>query len=193
MNSDPLSPKIYELKKDKILILLLILSIIIQVIFLLVNVIGFECDAAMFYNYAKAIILIGRSASDYRPPAFPLFLLMTGQVWPGTFLVTLLCQSLMGVIMPILVYKVLKHFGNSLAFVGAIFIIFSTISYNYSTLMLSDQLFGFTFLLSIYFFTNFFFEKDDSDFRWFLVISLVCTFTRWEGIFLLINGYFREY
>lgn len=188
MNLILIKKKITDLSNSKTLILLVMLSVFFQAAFLLANPIGFECDAAMFYNYAKAIIYIGRSASDYRPPGFPLFLLVTGQIWPGTFLFTLLFQSAMAVLMPILVYKVLKYFGNVSAIFGSLFTIFSTITYNYSTLMLSDQLFGFTFLLAIYFFSNYYFLKKECDLKWFLLVSLICTFTRWEGIFLLING-----
>jgi hypothetical protein len=181
--------KIYfDFRSKRYLISLLLFSLLFQVVFLLASPIGFECDAAMFYNYAKAIIFQGRSASDYRPPAFPLFLLITGQIWPGTLMVTLFFQLAMGILMPILVFEILKRFGNSFAVFGSVLTVFSTIPYNYATLILSDQLFGFTFLLAIYFFTCFFFEKSKRDLRWFLVASLVCTFTRWEGIFLLFNG-----
>lgn len=173
---------------NKYVVWILLFSTFFQAVFLLANPIGFECDAAMFYNYAKAIIFIGGSASDYRPPGFPLFLLITGQIWPGTLLVTILFQLAMGILMPILVFKTLKRFGNSFAVIGAMLTLFSTISYNYSTLILSDQLFGFTLLLAIYFFTCFFFENKERDLKWFLIASLACTFTRWEGIFLLING-----
>jgi len=188
MNFNVIQKIYFDLRDKKYLIVLLLLSLIFQATFLLASPIGFECDAAMFYNYAKAIVFQGRSASDYRPPGFPLFLLITGQIWPGTLMVTLFFQLVMGVLMPAIVFEILKRFGNSFAVIGSILTIFSTIPYNYSTLILSDQLFGFTFLLAIYFFTGFFFEKRKRDLRWFLVVSLVCTFTRWEGIFLLLNG-----
>lgn len=167
---------------------LLFVSSVFQVVFLLASPIGFECDAAMFYNYAKALIFMGRSASDYRPPAFPFFLLITGQVWPGTFLITILIQLIMGALTPLLVFGILRPFGSVIAFVSALLTIFSTISYNYSTLILSDQLFGFTFVLSIYFFSKFYFEATDRNLKLFIFTSLICTFTRWEGIFLLANG-----
>lgn len=188
MNLNSIRQNFFCLVSNRYVVWLLLFSMFFQAAFLLASPIGFECDAAMFYNYAKAIIFIGRSASDYRPPAFPLFLLITGQIWPGTFLITLFLQLVMGILIPILVFQTLKHFGNSFAVIGAILTLFSTISYNYSTLILSDQLFGFIFLLAIYYFTCFFFENRERDLRWFLVASLVCTFTRWEGIFLLING-----
>ena len=188
MNFNIIQKIYFDYRAKKYLIVLLLFSLVFQVAFLFASPIGFECDAAMFYNYAKAIVFQGRSASDYRPPAFPLFLLITGQIWPGTLIVTLFFQLAMGVLMPAIVFEILKRFGNSFAVIGSILTIFSTIPYNYSTLILSDQLFGFTFLLAIYFFTGFFFEKRTRDLRWFLVVSLVCTFTRWEGIFLLLNG-----
>jgi len=167
---------------------LLITSILIQTVFLFANPIGFECDGAMFYNYAKSILLKSYSASDYRPPGFPIFQIATGQIWPGTFILSIFSQLAMGITMPILIYKILERFGNGIAVLSSILLILSTVTYNYSTLILSDQLFGFTFLLSIFLFTKFYFDREKKFIKWFVITSLFCSFTRWEGIFLLFNG-----
>jgi hypothetical protein len=86
--------------------ILLALAIVFQALYLLIIPLGIECDAAMYFNYAKSILGVEGGAYTYhRPPGYPVFLIVTGQFLFDSFVITVMVQALMGVLAPLLVYR----------------------------------------------------------------------------------------
>ena len=99
------------LNTPKSLKILIFISLIFQFIYFLYVPICFECDAATYYNYAKAFVLYpGAYVNFDRPPLYPLILFLSGSVIPGSFIGIFLIQFFTGIISVIVFYKILNFF-----------------------------------------------------------------------------------
>ena len=93
--------------------IIIIISFFFQSIFFIYIPICFECDAATYYNYAKAFILHpGAHVNFDRPPLYPLMLLISGTVVPGTFIGILILQFISGIASVTIFYKLLNLFSG---------------------------------------------------------------------------------
>ena len=137
-------------KFEKILI---IISFFFQSLYLLFIPLGFECDAATYYQYAKAFLLQeGFYVNFDRPPLYPLMIVFSGAVLPGTFLGLIILHAFFGVASVILFNRILLFFcSKSSAFWGTLVLIFSGIAFSNAKLIMAEQSFIFFFLLSIFF------------------------------------------
>jgi hypothetical protein len=169
--------------------LVLAAAILAQIVYLFAIPLGFECDASMFYNFAKAILGQGQHFSPYRPPAYPIFLIFTGVVWPGTFLVAVLAQAAMGVAIPFLVYAILHGLGRRPALIGAFAVILSTTPFVAAKLMLSEQLYVFTTILTVFFLARYQDCRDPRAIYGFVMAGLAAMLTRWEAQFIFAFGF----
>lgn len=162
--------------------ILLIVSSLLQIAYLLSIPLGFECDAAMFYAYAKGLVNIdGGVISSYRPFMYPIFLLLTGSIIPGTFLVTILFQAIFGILTPIITYKILITYGRIYALLGSILIIISCVSYVGAKLILAEQLYLFILINSIFFLAKYLNESKIEYLYIYITLTLFATLTRLEG------------
>ena len=159
-----------------------------QVLYLLSIFLGFECDAASFYSFAKGLIGAGGVISPYRPPLFPAFLALTGTVWPGTFVGVVLVQAAMGVAMPLLVYRILFGLGRWPALIGAFALILSTTPFVGAKLILAEQLYAFLTLVTVDCLARYQEQRDPRAIYGFVLIGLCAMLTRWEAQFLVAIG-----
>jgi len=111
--------------------------------------IGFEADALEYYLYAQ--FLSGLPPAPfayhpprfiyYRPPGYPVFLLITGLIHLDTFRWTLLASALIGIGCPLLLYATIAPIGRVYAIVAALVYIVSTLPFSYSHVFLADHLY----------------------------------------------------
>ena len=85
----------------------------------------------------------------FRPPGYPLFLLFTGAVVPGTFIVVLFLQSLFAGLIPILIYRIIAPEGPCIALVAAIISIVSGVVTVHTPQIMTEPLFTFLLFLGI--------------------------------------------
>ncbi len=170
-------------------ILIFLFAIFAQIVTLIAIPIGFECDAGMFLNYAKKISFQNGVYTDGRPPLYPLFLLVTGVVYPGTLIITVLAQSIIGVAMPIILYKTAEPYGRKISFIGSLLLIITFVPFVGSKLFLAEQLYSCLLLLAIYFLKKSLdSEGNQMKFGIFLLFAIAATMTRFEGQLILFFG-----
>lgn len=182
---------LYFIKRNLDYFFLFLLASVFQICFLFSIPIGFECDAGMYYLYSKGLIGIdGGVISPYRPFIYPLFLILTGFIYPGTFYITIITQSIIGIMIPIIVYEILKLYGRFYAISGSLLIILSCISFVGSKLILAEQLFSFAIILSVYFFLYYTNSNNKKYYYAFIVSSIITMLIRLEGQVLFYIGIF---
>jgi hypothetical protein len=164
---------------------------IIGVTIYLFKPIYFECDAAMYYNYAKFLAFAdGGVFADTQPPGYPAFLVLTGQILFDTFYGTIIVHAIMGTLMPLLVYRTLAPISRPVALaVGCVFIL-STIPFYSIAVMLAPQLLTFLTILTFYFYSRYYFSRDPRFIPLTIIVALLAMLTRWEGMFALITTIF---
>ncbi len=173
-------------RSDYLVIMLVACSL--QLVYLIAMPIAFECDAAAYYNSAKAMVGAGGLYSTYRPPLYPLFLIVSGAIWPGTFILTVLLQAALGVAMPLIFYRCLYGLGRVPALIGTLALMVSTIPFTASNLILAEQLYMFLLLLAVMFLARYHDQRDWSSIYGFLLAGLGAMFTRWEAECLVLFG-----
>ena len=84
-------------------VFVLSVAILFQALYLLVIPLGFECDAAMYFRYAKSFVgAEGAGGAYYRAPGFPFFLVLSGQLLFISFIPTVVVHAALGILSPIL-------------------------------------------------------------------------------------------
>jgi hypothetical protein len=164
---------------------LLIFAGVLQAVYLLAIPIGIECDATMYYDYARAMLGLGGWAPYWRPPLYPIFLMSSGVLWPGTFLGLVLAQAAIGIAAPIVLYRCLFGLGRIPALVGAFAFIASTIPFTGTKVMLAEPLFMLLGLLCVLSLARYHDGGDPRSIYAMVLFGLGAMFTRWEGEFVL--------
>lgn len=164
------------------LLTILIVGSFLQIAYLFSIPLGFECDAGMFYSYAKGLILLnGGVISTFRPLIYPTFLLFTGFIFPGTFIITVFVQGVFGIIIPLIVYKILIKNGRIFALLGSFLIILSCISFVGAKLILAEQLYAFILIFSVLYFVKYIDDGGSNNLYIYIILTLLATLTRLEG------------
>lgn len=181
----PKAPRNTFSRKDQYFLLF---CSIIGVVIYLFKPIYFECDAAMYYNYAKFLAFAdGTGFSHTQPPVFPAFIALTGQIHFETFYGTIVAHGIMGALMPLIIYRTLAPVSRSIALaIGGIFII-STIPFYNISVMLTAQLLLFLTVITFYLYSRYYFSQDPRYIPLTITVALLAMFTRWEGMFALIT------
>lgn len=162
--------------------ILLCAAIIFQTVYLFIIPLAFECDAGMYVNYAKVLFGVdGGGYTYYRPPGFPVFLGLTGQLIFHSFIGTVITHAVMGVIMPVLLYRIILPVNRLAAFICASVFIFSTIPFFAAKIMLAEQLYSFLFIGMIYFFSRYYFDKESRHIYPTILTCGLAMFVRWEA------------
>ena len=85
-----------------------IIIIIYSIIIFLGGTLSVECDSNTYMNFAQSLFN-HEPVNLLRGPGYPLFLIATGFVLPGTLIFTLLAQVLMGVLSAFVILKLFKN------------------------------------------------------------------------------------
>ncbi|MAF20055.1 MAG: hypothetical protein CMI55_00020 [Parcubacteria group bacterium] len=145
-----------------------------------------DCDAAMFIKYAEALVTSGGVVNLSRPPGFPLFLALSGTFLFDTPYVVVALQMVMGSLIPPMIYSILYILGPRIAFIAAVASILSTLPFTMAKYMLSDHLFMFLGILSVYWLVRFYKTNKALYIVGTVAISTAMWFTRWEGLLLFV-------
>ena len=147
----------------------------------------FECDGTTYLNFAKSLAT-GESFNLLRGPIYPVFLILTGSVWPGTLIITLFIQWLMGVISILLILKLLKSQPIFLRFIFLILATTTSFTFFGAKILLAEQLTMFLCVVASVMYINL--PKDKILFHKYIIISIsaiLAFLTRYEALpFLLI-------
>jgi hypothetical protein len=170
-------------------VFVLSVAILFQALYLLVIPLGFECDAAMYFRYAKSFIgAEGAGGAYYRAPGFPFFLVLSGQLLFTSFIPTVVAHAALGILSPILLYRTLAPVHRWMAFVAAIVFILSTTPFYGAKLMLAEHLFAFLIVAAFYSLSRYFFSRDIRFIYLVVFFTFTAFFTRWEANMLFIVG-----
>ena len=145
-----------------------------------------ECDAAMFYSYARFLAGKGGGLAAVRPPGFPAFLALTG-ILPDSFTLTMAGHALMGILMPVLIYRTLAPFNRPVAFGAALVNIWSTLPYAAAKQLLADQVFIFLLVAALYATSRVYWTHRTAYVNAAILLSFAAWLTRWEGSVALIG------
>ncbi|MDF1757009.1 MAG: hypothetical protein P1U74_01735 [Legionellaceae bacterium] len=106
-------------------------------------------DSEGYLNVAH--LLIGQPspgmAAIFRSPGYPLLMLFTGTVYPGTFSILLLTQALFAAITPVIIYRILIPYNKNTAIGTSIIAILTGTTTIHTSQIMTESLF--TFLLYI--------------------------------------------
>ncbi|MBL6933867.1 MAG: hypothetical protein ISR48_00475 [Alphaproteobacteria bacterium] len=167
--------------------ILLAAAALFQAIYLFIIPLNVECDAAMYFSYAKYILGIeGGVYTHYRPPGFPVFLIATGQMLFDSFIGTVIAHAAMGIVMPVLVYRSFAPMNRRAAFICAAVFILSTMPFIGAKLMFAEQLYTFLMIGMIYGFSRYYFSRDPRFIYLVIFLGLAMMFTRWGGVALIL-------
>jgi hypothetical protein len=168
-------------------LILLVAAILSQAIYLFIIPLVFECDAAMYFNYAKSLLGIeGGGYTYYRAPGFPVFLIATGQFLFDSFIGTVIVHAAIGVLMPILAYRSLAPINRCAAFICASVFILSGMPFLAAKLMLAEHLFAFLIVGMIYSFSRYYFSRDPRFIYLVIFLGIASMFVRWGGLIPLL-------
>ena len=145
-----------------------------------------DCDAVAFIKYAEALVTSGGVVNLIRPPGFPLFLALSGTFLFDTPYVVVALQMVMGSLIPPMIYSILYILGPRIAFIAAVASILSTLPFTMAKYMLSDHLFMFLAILSVYWLVRFYKTNKALYIVGTVAISTAMWFTRWEGLLLFV-------
>lgn len=129
--------------------LLLIISTLLQALYLILLPISFEGDAGGYLRYAQFLAGNGGEFQYFRPPGFPMYLHLVGTTWAESFYGVIAANALMGIAMPLLVYGILKPVGR-LALVAAAIFALSTIPFSYAKVLITEHPYSFFLLLGTF-------------------------------------------
>ena len=172
------------------------LALLFQFFWIITVNIGFHCDSPAYFSYAWKIL--GDPADNLpiwvRGVSYPLLILLTGTVGSKfsftSFVPLLIIQAVMGILMPILVYKILLKFNKLLAYVVSIVIIISLQSVITSKLIMTEQAYKFLSIFIIYLVIEIYFKRKIN--LYYIILpfaSFFIVFLKPQSIILIILCY----
>ena len=122
-----------------------------------------------------------------RGPFYPVVLILTGSIIPGTLSILLFLQYILGIYSGVLFYKICVMFSSKVhSFFASFILIFSGLMLFGVKQILPYEFFLFTFLLCIYFFTKVIKFQNVNDVYAFYIVTCTSIFIRWEMQILFI-------
>ena len=167
--------------------MLLLAGAAVQVAYLLFPFV-LECDAAMYYSYGRYLLgLDGGVFTHHRPPGYPLYLILTGQYAFDSFIGPVLGQALMGVLLPILLYRTLEPFHQRIALATALVYIATTFPFLQAKVMNADQLFSFLLVAMVYAWSRFYLTRCSRHLFAFFLVGACALLTRNEAAISVVT------
>ena len=108
-------------------------------------------DSDQYYSLGREILgEQTRNASDFRGLGLPLMMILSGVYWLTSFKVFVGMQLFLGVLMPLILYKLLCYWNKAYAFIISLLLIGSLVPFGYGKAILSEQAYMFVILVLIY-------------------------------------------
>jgi hypothetical protein len=175
------------MSNKKIITTIFLISSIVQVIYFYAVRINFECDSAAYYNSAVGYFTNNMNlVSPYRGPIYPLILRVFEVTTNGHVYPLLIFQAILGAVMPLLVYLIIFEYGKSKAVVGSTIFMASSVPFTSAKLILAEQVFIFTIIVSVYFLNKYIIRNGNFNLLMFSAFALLASLTRWEGLALIL-------
>jgi len=185
-----LARKIGRLSGDYLLLGLF--SVASQIVYLCILPTTFEGDAIGYYLDALYLVGDPRGAfTYYRPPGYPLFMVLTGLTWLHDLDLAIFVQAAMGAAVPLLVFAALRRVNRTAAFVAAALLAWSGISYVYAKLFITDQVYLFCVTTTLFATARFIIGKPRKFAYAILAISggVAALMMHGEGVYLAIFSF----
>ena len=128
---------------------IILFGLVYALYWLMVSPIQYTGDSEGYLGVAR--MLLGKSphgmAPIFRSPGYPILLILTGSVIPGTFNVLLCTQAVMAAIIPWIVYRILIPYSPYIALITAITVVLTGTTTVHISQIMTESLF--TLLLFI--------------------------------------------
>ncbi len=176
------------------ILVLLVLSVVIQLIYLWALPISYEGDASVYYRYARWMGRLEPWPFVFwvRPPVYPLYLNIFGLTWADSFNGVIAANAVLGVSMPLLLYGALYPLGKRWAFGAALAYALSTLPFSYAKVFITEQLYSF-FVVLLAFAVSRFFVTQKNGYAWLTAgAAFAALMTRNEAVYLAISAVLLE-
>lgn len=135
------------LNTDKNTWLLFLFAFIYATYWHFVTPIQYNGDSDSYLSVGR--MLLGHVGPIFRTPGYPILLVLTGAIIPGTFFILLWVQALFAAIIPVFIYQILLPYGKRLAMITAIIVVLSGTTTVHSTQVMTEQFFTFLLFLGL--------------------------------------------
>jgi len=185
-NSRPLAIKINDNNFTRILYTVIILYAIIM--YFATNI-SIECDSATYFNFAKS--LCSNSPTNLlRGPGYPVFLILTGFIWPGTILGTIFAQFVLGVSSAILILKYFSSSTRTIKLLITFLLVSTSITFSGVKILLAEQLAMFLIVSGVYFLKKYIDSEEVKYIVGASIFAVMAYLTRFETVGLLCSVFF---
>ncbi|MDP1615183.1 MAG: hypothetical protein Q8L68_05240, partial [Methylococcales bacterium] len=118
---------------------------------IMISPLQFTADSESYLSYAHMFNWkFAGMAPIFRTPGYPILLLLTGAVIPGTFIPLVLIQALFAALVPIIIYRILMPYGQYIALLAAIIAILSGTLTVHTSQVMSEALFTPLLFIGVY-------------------------------------------
>ena len=163
-----------------------IIIIIYSIIVFLGGTLSVECDSNTYMNFAQSLFN-HEPVNLLRGPGYPLFLIATGFVLPGTLIFTLLAQVLMGVLSAFVILKLFKNERKAIQLIVFLLIVTTGFNFTGQKILLAEHFLMFILTISMYFFFKYLESNSIVFFFRAVSLSTLAFLTRFESAGLLIS------
>lgn len=145
---------IQNIRNQKFIVSLLVISFVLRVLFSIGNNCALFIDVKSYEDFAVRILNEGVfSVSTYHPPAYIFFIAAIYKIFGYSYLYVYMAQSILGVVNTLLIYLIARNiFGERIGKISAASSLLYWPLTLYSGLLLSEIVFIFFLLASIYVF-----------------------------------------
>ena len=172
-------------KRDQLVILCLAAAG--QALIFFIIPLAFECDAAAYFAFSKELLgLAGGHYTYYRAPLFAAFVALTGQPIAETFYVTLAVHFAIGIVLPVLLYRIVVPFGRWLALLASVVYMLSTAPFYAAKIMMPEQIYGLLLLSALYCLSRYYYSMKVRFLYLTAAFGTLTLFTRWESSTLIV-------
>lgn len=184
-----------DYKKDRLIVFLRninlnlyfsIIIIIYSIIVFLAATLSVECDSNTYINFAKSLFN-HEPVNLLRGPGYPIFLIATGFVLPGTLIFTLLAQVLMGVLSAFVILRLFKKEKKFIQIIVFLLIVATGFNFTGQKILLAEHFLMFILTISLYYLFNYLESNSIVFFYKAVSLSTLAFLTRFESAGLLIS------
>jgi hypothetical protein len=134
--------------------------------------VSYQTDSASYLAFAKQLAGFQPIDGSIRTAGFPLLMVVTGVIRFDTFLGLMMTQLVMAILIPLVMYEIIKTYKKDAAYYSALLSIFTLVPYAYMKTVLTDHFFIFMLVVSIYAASKFF----SSNANRFIYLSFLAAF-----------------
>lgn len=113
-----------------------------------VSPIQYNGDSDSYLSIGR--MLLGHVGAIFRTPGYPILLVLTGAIIPGTFTFLLFIQALLAAFIPVIIYQILRPCGQKIAILTALMAVLSGTTTVHTSQIMTEPLFIFLLFLGLY-------------------------------------------